>query len=57
MKSEIISLVVEGEDSSGLDKCAWAWEGRKVGNDPRNAVTQRGLLDDVSKSLDAEEAI
>lgn len=53
----MISLVEEGEDSNGVDECAWAWEERKVGIDPRNAVTQTDLLDDTSKSLDVKEAI
>jgi hypothetical protein len=57
VKSKIISLVVEGKDSSKEDECGWVWEERNVGSDPRNAVTQADLLGDTSKSLEAKVAI
>ena len=40
------------EAQSGVDE----WEERKVGRDPRKAVTQRDRLGETSKSLEAKEA-
>lgn len=47
----------EGQDSSGIEDCDGVWEERKVGREPRNALSQRDLLGETSKSLDAREAI
>jgi len=53
VKREIISFTVDGEASSGVDE----WDERKVGMDPRKAVTQRDRLGETSKSLEVKEAI
>lgn len=49
--------MVEGEESSDAEERGWPCEERKVGSDPRNALTQRDLLGDTSKSLVDKEAI
>jgi hypothetical protein len=54
----MISLVEEGEESSGVvEGSAWVWEERKVGSEPRKAVSQRERLGESSKSLEAKAAI
>jgi hypothetical protein len=54
----MISLVEEGEESSGVvEGSAWFWVERKVGREPRKAVSQRDRLGETSKSLEANEAI
>lgn len=44
-------------ESSAVMGTDWLWEGRKVGNEPRNALSQRDRLGETSKSLEAREAI
>lgn len=47
----------EGVESSGVMGTDWFWEDRKVGSEPRNALSQRDRLGETSKSLEAREAI
>lgn len=50
-------MVEEGEESGAVEGSDWDWEERKVGKDPRNALSQRDRFGETSKSLEAREAI